>query len=280
MSTVRRKRVTRKKAPARYPRAKAVKTSKSVKASSKTATRQLPTRKRPAPPNFDLLRAAHRGQMGEVLAVATADRLREIAQVVGLTQDTSRRDGTLPAPVIKAMTAADTSLLEQIDALENFGLRTSQGPVGLPDAIERAIAGSDPHLGSCHVTFQVELPLRLPPVASDPGDINEILFALLVNAREAVANRRNATIRISAIARSDAIELVVEDDGPGLPASLRKRLFDAFVTGHATGEHLGLGLAVARQLARNHGGDLQLVGTTKGARFVLLLRRWKVGKKK
>jgi signal transduction histidine kinase len=62
----------------------------------------------------------------------------------------------------------------------------------------------------------------------------------------------------------------VSDTGPGVPAEIRARLFQPFVTSGKT-EGLGLGLALARQTMLEHGGDLELTESDRGARFWLRL---------
>ena len=52
------------------------------------------------------------------------------------------------------------------------------------------------------------------------------------------------------------VEISVEDDGPGVPASIRDRVFEPFVTTKTTGEGTGLGLAVSRGLVESAGGSL------------------------
>ena len=64
-----------------------------------------------------------------------------------------------------------------------------------------------------------------------------------------------------------AVEISVEDDGPGIPAEERDRIFEAFYTTKEKGA--GLGLAVAKKAAVAHGGRLELKDAPKGCRFVL-----------
>ena len=52
--------------------------------------------------------------------------------------------------------------------------------------------------------------------------------------------------------------LEVRDDGPGIANELRDRLFEPYVTTRASGEGMGLGLAISRKILLDHGGDLEL----------------------
>jgi signal transduction histidine kinase len=73
------------------------------------------------------------------------------------------------------------------------------------------------------------------------------------------------------------IVITVEDDGPGIPPDQRERVFAPFarLEGSRSRETggIGLGLAVARSIARAHGGDVQIADCEKGARFVVTLPR-------
>ena|SRR5437899_7291158 len=81
---------------------------------------------------------------------------------------------------------------------------------------------------------------------------------------------RIIALKEDVMAAGEAVHIEVSDNGPGVPAEIRGRLFHPFVTaGKKNG--LGLGLALARQTMLDHGGDLELVDSEKGARFRLRL---------
>ncbi len=104
-------------------------------------------------------------------------------------------------------------------------------------------------------------------VMADPDHLFRILFNLLHNAAS-VARRSGAikTVEI-AIERSSAMVVArIADDGPGLPAAVRKRLFRA---GGPSAGGSGHGLSIARELAERNGGTLRLAPSAKGATFVL-----------
>jgi signal transduction histidine kinase len=112
-------------------------------------------------------------------------------------------------------------------------------------------------------------------VDADPDQLHRILANLLRNARQAIEHQegRTAPGRIEVmLARADNASLVrVIDNGPGIPERARERLFQPFA-GSGRPDGAGLGLAIARELAQGHGGDLTLVETSaKGSTFELRL---------
>ncbi len=101
-------------------------------------------------------------------------------------------------------------------------------------------------------------------VHADPEQLHRILVNLLRNARQASEgdDTRGGKGVVAASVRSDAGAAVVtlSDDGPGMPERARQNLFQPFAGSTKLGG-AGLGLAIARELAQGHGGDLTLVST-------------------
>lgn len=111
----------------------------------------------------------------------------------------------------------------------------------------------------------------LPPLQADPVQIRQILINLLRNAREAVADLPDKSVKLSVTQNNGLLEFRVADNGPGVPAELVDGLFRAFTGAKHKG--VGLGLAISRSIAQNHGGDLRLepTGPGGGASFLLTL---------
>ncbi|MFC5139672.1 ATP-binding protein [Actinomycetospora rhizophila] len=113
-----------------------------------------------------------------------------------------------------------------------------------------------------------------PPTRAlgDPSRIAQILANLLENARR--HGPADGTVRIE-VSSGDTAVLDVVDEGPGIPPAERERVFDRLVrlddarTRDAGGA--GLGLPIARALARAHGGELRAVDSERGARLRLTL---------
>ncbi|MTI42433.1 PAS/PAC sensor signal transduction histidine kinase [Roseibium hamelinense] len=111
----------------------------------------------------------------------------------------------------------------------------------------------------------------LPLLEADPVQIRQVLVNLLRNARDAVAGQTEKQIWITVRANGNGVEFVIEDNGPGVPAHAIPDLFRAFSSKKQKG--LGLGLAISRSIAQNHGGDLVLetANPDRGAVFILRL---------
>jgi signal transduction histidine kinase len=112
-------------------------------------------------------------------------------------------------------------------------------------------------------------------VTADPDQLHRILVNLLRNAREAVEQQQDRTapgaIEVS-LTREDGVSLIrLADNGPGVSERARERLFQPFAGSTRPGG-AGLGLAIARELAQGHGGDLSLAETSdRGSVFELRL---------
>jgi signal transduction histidine kinase len=116
-------------------------------------------------------------------------------------------------------------------------------------------------------------PEPTPSLCADPGHLRTALTCLVRNAIEAAPAEGWAGIRIDASAPQQ-IDVVVEDNGPGLPSLLREHLFDPFYSGREAGRGRGLGLSTAWRLVKVHGGDLRFVNLPDGpTRFVMSLPR-------
>jgi len=117
------------------------------------------------------------------------------------------------------------------------------------------------------------------PVHVDPLHVEQVVINLLRNALDALEaaphdGAGGAVQAVSLSTRRSGDDAIVEvsDNGPGVPAEARARIFDAFYTTKAQG--MGIGLALSRTIAESFDGALVLdAGYTDGARFVLRLPR-------
>jgi DNA-binding NtrC family response regulator len=117
---------------------------------------------------------------------------------------------------------------------------------------------------SIEILLDVPDGIGLPLVRSH---IERVFFNLIANAFEAMAGC--GTVRIGARKAGTSVLIELEDTGPGIPACISDRLFEPLSTSGKK-DGLGIGLALARQTVRNHGGDMW-TEPAAGARFVIRL---------
>jgi two-component system sensor histidine kinase KdpD len=124
--------------------------------------------------------------------------------------------------------------------------------------------------------LHVEAAPGLPLIRADAGLIDQAIANVVANAVRLCP--ATANIRLAASQRAGFVDIVVEDDGPGIAADLLPRIFDKFVRapreGGDGGEGSGLGLAITRGIVEAHGGGVKAespIAGPHGSRFTLSL---------
>ncbi|WP_230970938.1 ATP-binding protein [Nitrogeniibacter aestuarii] len=103
--------------------------------------------------------------------------------------------------------------------------------------------------------LDVRLPPSLPPVAITPKALTQVLLNLVRNAAEALPESGTLSIRSSGVAITGGrpcVEILLKDDGPGLPLERQKALFEAAPSTKGE-DHQGIGLSIVKQLLDEHG---------------------------
>ena len=106
-------------------------------------------------------------------------------------------------------------------------------------------------------------------VSGDPDALERVLSNLIDNALAAIQPAGRIDVQLRRL--NGHVEALVADDGPGVPEPERQRIFERFVRLDPSKPGHGLGLAIARRIARQHHGDLTCDPTANGASFTLRL---------
>ncbi|MEZ5354854.1 MAG: HAMP domain-containing sensor histidine kinase [Bryobacteraceae bacterium] len=119
--------------------------------------------------------------------------------------------------------------------------------------------------------LRVSVDLQSPsaPVAGDPAQIYQMVLNLAVNARDAMPE--GGRLHLAVRTGRPTVELVVADDGPGIPAELLGRIFEPFFSANPSGRGTGLGLAIVHRVVTSHGGAID-VASRPGAGAVFTIR--------
>ena len=147
----------------------------------------------------------------------------------------------------------------------------------LRETIESAVASVKALAEAAHQELTVQLPAEPLQVSGDAVRLAQIIGNLLHNATKYTPTEGH--IGLNASAAGDEVVVSIKDDGVGIPPEALPTIFDLFVQLEAPGARsaggLGIGLSLARDLARLHGGRLDAVspGPGLGSEFILRLRR-------
>ena len=119
---------------------------------------------------------------------------------------------------------------------------------------------------------QVEVDPDLPPVLGDAAQLERVIANLAENA--AKFSPPGSTIRIAGNWTESAVELRIEDEGPGVAADQLEQIFEKFYRGRngtTSVPGTGLGLSICRRIVEAHGGRIRAERAVRGARFVVEL---------
>src|SRR5690606_28440793 len=123
----------------------------------------------------------------------------------------------------------------------------------------------DPNLGEIRIVGQ---------------EIGQVLLNIIGNSLDAVLVKKKKTegnyeplVRITTRKSGKFLEIIIEDNGPGIPEEIRERIFEPFFTTKPTGEGTGLGLSLSYNIiTQGHNGSLSLINNdAEGATFVISL---------
>lgn len=215
------------------------------------------------------------GRLAEV-GVMTASLLHEVRQplfaIKALVELEVAQGGDRPGHRLRRV-------LEQVEVMEqllgNYGLlgRQDEDPALLDLAAPIGLAVD--MLG--HKARQMGAQLRHTPceapalVYARPGAVRQILVNLVHNAIDAVSSCAVREVEVAVAHDEIGVLVEVRDTGGGISGAMAGRVFDPFVTTKPEGQGTGLGLYIARSLARDAGGELE-IGATGAAGTVVRLR--------
>ncbi|WP_206675583.1 ATP-binding protein [Solimonas terrae] len=220
-----------------------------------------------------LVRASQLAAIGEFAAMM-AHEIRTPLGILRSSAQMLQRDDTIggESRELIGFVDSETQRLNRLvnNLLDRARVRAPQrAPENVDALIARCVAMLATQAARQGVTIE-HLPAENPIVDADAGQITQVLLNLLLNALHVLAD--GGRILVAARGDDDTLILELADNGPGITAADRQRIFEPFVYRREGG--LGLGLAVVKQIVNAHGGDI-VVDTAElgGALFRIRLPR-------
>ncbi len=144
----------------------------------------------------------------------------------------------------------------------------SRKPTDLNEVVRNSVAVVMKQLQLNHVSLALDLAEDLPTAYADANQVQQVMVNLLLNAADALGTE-GGEIHLSSHAHEDRVELIVEDNGQGIPVENLPHLFEPFFSTKGT-RGTGLGLAVSWGIIESHGGTIDVQSEPgHGARFIV-----------
>lgn len=160
-------------------------------------------------------------------------------------------------------------LVEQALTAARIDEAPSFAPVDPREIVSSAVALIRARAAKRSVSIDCRLP-SLPEACWDGPAVRRAVLNLLDNA--VTHGRAGGQVAVSATVADEALHVAIADDGPGIARRNRRRVFERFVCGSSDSPGTGLGLYVVEQVARAHGGRIDLVSAEhRGCTFTLVL---------
>jgi two-component system NtrC family sensor kinase len=142
----------------------------------------------------------------------------------------------------------------------------------LGDVVERCLLLVGHQCELQQVDVESQLDPKMPSIYCDAAQIQQVLLALLMNALEAMPRGGRLKLETAYIAERREAQIIVSDDGMGIPEEVVPHIFEPFFSTKAEGKGVGLGLAVAFGIVQQHGGKIEVSSTPqKGTTFRVIL---------
>ena len=201
--------------------------------------------KETAAPGFAALTEKQRAEVEEVSVMLTSNLEK-------ITEHGKRADGIVKAMLEHSRGSSGERRMVDLNAL-------------IDEALNLAYHGARAQDQSFNITLERDFGEGIAPIEVNPQDITRVFLNLFANGFYAVTRRARSggdagfvpTLKVTTRDAGEAVEIRVRDNGTGIPADIRDKLFQPFFTTKPTGEGTGLGLSITYDIVtQQHGGSI------------------------
>jgi two-component system NtrC family sensor kinase len=228
----------------------------------------------------EMLRVERMASIGKLAAVVAHEINNPLAGILTYSKLLKKRLAREPQPNEENISMLDLMETESrrcgdiVKNLMTFARPTSMNlePSDLNAVIDRCVRLVQHQMELKNIELHLNLNPDLPAVRCDPGQIEQVILALVMNAIDAMPNGGNLTITSRMAPNSAEVQMEVRDDGVGMPREALAKMFEPFFTTKEHGRGLGLGLAISRNIVDRHGGRIQVASELgHGTTFTITL---------
>ncbi len=208
-------------------------------------------------------RLAAVGEMAAMIAHEVKNPLAGIEVMAGLLKrkvaDVPDAQATL-SDIIKEAKMANAIVQEVLDFVRPIRLQVEHTTVR--EAVQGAIQLADTKARRGNIAITVNVPPGLPEIPADQHQLTQVFTNLLMNAYEAMHGEGHVIVSAERMHVDDGrdghdeVQVIITDNGPGIPQDVADRVFEPFFTTKPKGS--GLGLAIVRKIVDAHDGRLDL----------------------
>jgi two-component system NtrC family sensor kinase len=234
-----------------------------------------------------LVQAEKLSAIGQLVSGVAHELNNPLTSVIGYAQlvEEELRDGVDPRPSdevandLRRIAEESERAARIVRNLLAFARRqgAARAPQDIVDVCHRVLALREYAFRMSNVQLTTDLPVAVPHVLADFGQLQQVLLNLILNAEQAMrsGDDRRLAIAVRHNAASNLVELTVTDSGHGIDAANLSRIFDPFFTTRDVGEGTGLGLSICYGIVRDHGGQITVQSRPrKGTTFRVVLPAW------
>jgi two-component system NtrC family sensor kinase len=228
----------------------------------------------------EMLRVERMASIGKLAAVVAHEINNPLAGILTYAKLLKKRMSREAEPNAETISMLDLIESESrrcgeiVKNLMTFARPTSMNlePSDLNAVIDRCVRLVQHQMKLKNIELHLNVNQELPHVRCDPGQIEQVILALMMNAIDAMPNGGNLTVTSRKAANSGNVQIEVRDDGVGMPRDVLAKMFEPFFTTKEHGRGLGLGLAISRNIVDRHGGRIEVASERgHGTTFTITL---------
>ncbi|MFT4512485.1 MAG: two-component system sensor kinase FixL [Planctomycetota bacterium] len=146
-------------------------------------------------------------------------------------------------------------------------------PTSLAEVVERTMSLIGESWKRHGITLTIDVADNLPAVLARPQKVQQVLLNLMINAKDALMlhDTENRHVSLAAQRAGEGVEFTVSDNGPGIEAQVRERIFEPFITTKRARGGTGLGLSICSSIIEGYGGTIRVDADDDGSVFTVWL---------